>query len=171
MFKQTRSYIASVSLFAMLLSFSILPVFSDTDSRYGDIITYVSAYANAHNLRYTGSHVKAFQSVYLANYHEREDVSYSWRFRLQITEVDEDGELGDLIRESVDDGGGTVRDGKGMDTYRYMSTPAHGLIVGTEYGIKAYTRLTVTGRVKKNGRAVKKTEEWFVEPTDTFRAR
>ncbi len=56
-----------------------LLVFSETDSRYGVRIPYVSAYANAHNLRYTGDDVKAFQSAYLANYSDSEDVSYAWR--------------------------------------------------------------------------------------------
>ena len=156
-------------IFTLALLFATtLPVFSDTDAGYGDILTYVSAYANAHNLRYTGADVKAFQSVYLANYHDRWDVSYSWRFRLQITEVDEDGELGALIRESVEDDIGSVQDGDGMDTYRYMSVSAHGLEPGDRYGMKAYTRLTVTGRVRKNGRTVTRSEEWFVEPTSTF---
>lgn len=173
-----RMHQVSVGLLAaaVLLSVTILPVSPDTDARYGDIITYVSAYANAHNLRYTGTDVKAFQSVYLQNYSDHEDVSYSWRFRIQITEVevDEDGEVefGDLIREEVDDDVGSVQDGDGMDDYRYMSVSAHGLMAGAEYGMKAYTRLTVTGRVDiGGGRHRNKTEEWFVEPKGTFMAR
>ena len=161
-------------MFTLTLLFATTsPVFSDTDSRYGDIITYVYAYADAHDLRYTGADVKAFQSLYLANYHEREDVSYTWRFRLSIHEVEDedDRELGAVISKTEVDGGGGVQDGNAIDAYRYMSVSAHLLQAGTEYGMKAYTRLTVTGRVKKNGRTVKRTEEWFVEPKGFFRAR
>ena len=95
-----------------LMSSVVIPLYgygtSGSDSGYGEEIPYVYAYVTAYSLRYTGDWVKAEQSAYLQNTstHRLEDVTYDWRFRLQITGInenikDEREQLTPVIRESI----------------------------------------------------------------------
>lgn len=178
--KRTTFYKILAFLIVCTLTASIAPLIrSATTTGRGSIITYVAGHAEASNLRYTGDSVKSYHSVDLANYSSEEGVSYTFKFKLALTEVRMQG--GEEVRgpdiSSTDFPGSGALDAVEADDPNgatYMDPPvsttltvsAENLDAGERYGIDAYTRLIVHGVVNGKNRE----EHWFAPQFDPFTA-
>jgi hypothetical protein len=82
----------SFLMICIFMNSFLVPVFAttDIDSGYSTKLPHLYGVAVGYNLHHTGPEVKCYQYVYLWNNTDdrKLDVSYDWRFRLQITGID-----------------------------------------------------------------------------------
>ena len=170
--------VAVAMLYALLLLGFVVKGDAVSDSGIKDALPHIYGKAGILSLEYASPVVTSQHTVALHNSGtvNQQDADYTYRFRLKITDINDDGdgeieldELTPTLRETPRDGGGDVdirEEGDYVQDVLYLSTA--GLVKGDEYGMIGYTRLQVTSKVKKNGGWRTKSADWLVEPYGTF---
>ena len=172
-----RKVLPVLVICALILgSLAPLSPVADTDGHISVNIPYISGHATTYNLRYTGTAVKAYAQAYLCNYSTTQSVTYSYRLRVTINELDRKGNIAAILRHDTEEDTGTLAptdDGyNAIAPYDYLSVSAQGLEVARDYGMKSYSRIIATGRVRlPNRKNPTRSEQWFAEESGTFTAR